>query len=80
MDFAWPPQRAARLGASVFATFEHLHAIHEDLLHTDGLLMRLIERRAIGNGRRIEDNDIREHSFFEKPAVVEPKICRGQSA
>ena len=79
MDFPRSPQRAARLSASVFAIFEHLHAIHEDLLHTDGILLRLLKRCSISNGRRINDNDIGEHSFFEKDAVVEPKICRRQS-
>ena len=54
------PQRAPRLCASVLAALQHLHAIHEHVRHADRVLVRRLEGRAIGDRRRIEDDDIRE--------------------
>src|SRR4029450_5975396 len=74
------PQRTPRSGARVLAVFEHLHAIHENVLRANRVLMRLLERGAIGNRRRIEYDDIREHSLFNETAMIEAEICRRQSA
>ena len=78
--FPWTPQRATRLGAGVLAPFEHLDAIHKNVLHANRVLMRFLERGAIRNRRRIEHDDIGEHSLFNETAMIEAEICGRQSA
>ena len=41
------PQRAARLHSGVFAIFQNLHAVHENMFHPDRILMRLFEGGAV---------------------------------
>ena len=41
--------------------------------------MRVLKRGAIGNRLRIEDDHVREHSFFEKTAAIQSEIRRGQA-
>src|ERR1041385_9519414 len=74
------PQRAARFRAGVLAIFQDLRAIYEDMLHPNGVLMRLLERRAIADCRRIEHDHVGKHSFLQETAMIEPEIRRGQSA
>ena len=80
MNFPRTPQGATRLGASVFTVFKNLHAVNENVFHANGVLMRLVERRAIGNRRRIEHNHIGKHSLFKKTAMIEAEIGGGQPA
>ena len=64
----------------MLAILQHLHAIHENVLHSDRVLVRLRKSRAIGNRRRIEHDDIGKHSFLEKTAMIEPQVGRRQRA
>src|SRR5438034_2976220 len=76
-NFSGSPQSTARLCAGVLAIFENLHAINKYVLHANRVLMWLLKRRAIGNRCRIEDDDIREHSFLEESAIIQSEIgCR----
>src|SRR5207302_5546514 len=75
-----PPERAAGFRSGVLAVFQHLHAIHEDMLHPDGVLVRFLERGAVRDDGRIENNHVGEHSFFHESTMVEAEIRRGQSA
>jgi hypothetical protein len=61
----------------MFAIFDHLRAVDEYVFHANRVLMRFLERRPIGDRGWIKHNDIREHSFFDKAAMIEPEIgCR----
>ncbi len=80
MNFPRTPQGATRLGASVFALFKNLHAVNENVFHADGILMRLVERRVIGDRPWIEHDHIREHSFFNETAMIEAEVSSWQSA
>src|SRR5437660_2391485 len=64
----------------VLAVFKNLHAIDEDVLHSDGILVRFVEGRPVRNFRRIKDDDIGKHSVLNETAVVETEIRRGQRA
>ena len=60
--------------------FDYLNAVHENVFHSDRVLMRLFEDRAVSNRGRIEYNHIGKHTFLEKAAIIEPEICCWQSA
>ena len=64
----------------MLAVSKNLHAVHENVFYTDGVLVRFLERRPIGDGRGIEENDISEHSFFNETAVIKTEIGGGQPA
>ena len=80
MNFPRTPQGATRFGASVFAVFKNLHTVNKNVFHANCVLMRLVERRAIGDRRLIEHDHVREHSLFKKTAMVEAEIGSGQPA
>jgi hypothetical protein len=63
----------------VLAVPENLHAVDEDMLDTDGILMRLLICRAIHDGRWVKDNHVREHSLFNEAAPVKSQIGCGQT-
>jgi len=44
----------------VLAIFDDLHAIDEDVLHSNGVLMRFVKGRTIRNHRRIEHKHVGE--------------------
>src|SRR5947199_7474599 len=76
-NFSRSPQSAARFCAGVLAILENLHAINKYVLHANRVLMWFLKGRAIGNRCRIEDDDIREHSFLEESAMIQSEIgCR----
>src|SRR6266511_4490772 len=77
-DLARPPQRFAWFRAGMFSIFKYLSAVDENVLHSDRVLVGILERRAVGNRRRIEYHNVREHSRFEKTAMVQTSISRGQ--
>jgi hypothetical protein len=54
----------------MLAVLEDLHAVDEDMCDADGILMRMFVCRAIQDGRGVENNDVREHSRFDKTAPV----------
>src|SRR5882672_3805747 len=59
-DLPRPPQCAARLRSCVLAVFQYMRAIDEHVFHAGGELMRLLEGGAIGDGLRVEDDDVGE--------------------
>src|SRR6266480_1068898 len=79
MQLSRPPQCAARFRACMFAIFEHLHAIYENVFHAYRILMRFVIRGAVGDRRRIEYDHISKHPLLEEPAMIEPQICCRQS-
>ena len=50
------------------------------MFHAHGVLLRLLKRRAILDGRRIEHGDVGEHSFPEKATVLQAQVGRRQRA
>lgn len=72
MDFARPPQRAARLCSSMLAILNNLLAVDEDMFHPNGVLMRILKGGAIGDGSGIKNNYVREHPFLKKTAMIQP--------
>src|ERR1700758_2425353 len=47
--FPRSPQGATGFGTGVFAIFEHLHTVDEHVFHATCVLMRFLERGAIGD-------------------------------
>src|SRR5260221_2084724 len=78
LDFTWTPHRASWLGSGVLAVLDHLHAVHEDVLHADRIGLRLLVGRRVGDGRGIEDDDVGIHPFLDQAAALEPEIARRQ--
>src|SRR5215468_4822917 len=78
-DLPRPPQRAPGLRPGVLAVFQDLRAIDKHVFHADGELMRLLEGGAVGDGLRVEDDDVGEISFLQKSATIELQIGRGQT-
>jgi len=78
--FPRSPQRTARFCAGVLAIFDHVHAVHKNVFHANGILVWLLEGGAIGDCCRIKQDDISKHTFFQKSAMIEPKICRRERA
>jgi hypothetical protein len=64
-------QRPSWFRPGMLAVFENLHAIDENMLHSDGVLVRFVERRPVRNCRRIKDDHIGEHPFLNETAVIE---------
>src|SRR6266550_8220251 len=50
--------------------------IHQNVLDADRSLMRLLERRAVDHGRRIEHCDVGEHPGLQEPAIGEAHALR----
>src|SRR6266498_752903 len=72
--FPRAPQSAARFRAGVFAILNDFHAVNENVLHANGVLMRFLECR------EIKHDHIGEHSLFNETAMIEPEIGGGQPA
>jgi len=69
-----PARRAGR-----FAVFQHLSAIDEDMFDPDCELMRVFKSGAIGDRVGVEDNHVGKHPCFEKAAMIQAEIGRGQA-
>ena len=54
-------------------------AVDDDRFDADRKLMRLLVRRRVGDRLRIEDDQIREISFFDRPAIADLHL-RGREA
>ena len=63
----------------MLSIFDYLNAVYENVFHSDRVLMRLFEGRAVSNRRRIEDRDISKHSCAEKSTVIQAQVDGGQS-
>jgi hypothetical protein len=80
LRFPRTPQGAAGFGAGVFAVLQDLHAVDENVFHSDGVLMGFVESCAVRDCRRIEDDHVSEHSFLNETAVIKTEIRRWQRA
>src|SRR5215831_2564540 len=70
-NLARPPQRLAWFCSGMLSVFKYLSAVDENVLHSDRVLVGILERRAVGDRRRIEYHNVREHSRFEKAAMIQ---------
>ena len=64
----------------MLTVFENLHAINENVFHSDGILVWFLKGRPVGNCPGVKDNDIGEHSVLNETTMVETEIRRGQGA
>src|SRR5260370_26508072 len=80
LRFARSPQGAAGFGVRVLAVFDHLDAVNENVFHVGRVLMPVFEGRVVGDYRGIAHYDVRTHSFYLKPAMIEPPTARRQPA
>src|SRR3972149_11387512 len=71
-------QPAARSFSRELSPLERELSVHEDVDDAFGELTRILPRRPIGDGRRVEDGDIRRHSVRQAAAIVEPDAGRGK--
>src|SRR5690242_20678024 len=69
-----PPQSPAWRRPGVLAILQHLHTIDEDMAHAGRVLVRLVERRTIGDLGRIEDHHVGEHAFADEAAPIELEV------
>src|SRR5918993_1459752 len=72
-------ERPARASAGQAFRVEHVHAIHDDVLDADGILMRLLVRRRVADGRGIEDDEIRKELLADAAAIANADL-RGRGA
>src|ERR1700741_459116 len=79
VNFAYSPHGTPWLRARVFAVLEHLRAVDEYVLHANGVLVRLLERRLVSDLRRVEHDDIGKHPFANEAAVLELEV-RGRKS
>ena len=75
-----PAYDSARCGAGVFAVFENLHAVDEDVDHAGGVLVRSFEGGVVGDLLWIEDHHIGEIALFEHASTFEPEVRGRESA
>ena len=61
-------ERASGVRARVFAAPHRHQPVDDDRVDAGGILVRLLVRRGVGNGLRIEDDDVAEEAFL---------ACRG---
>ena len=68
----------SRLGAGVLAVLEDLGSVDEYMDHAGGVLTRLLVRRMVADGGRVEDDDVGTVSFLQFSAPVELEVLRRQ--
>src|SRR5688572_21193885 len=74
------PQRTAGTGVGVFAVPENHRSVDDHIPHAGRVLMRLLERGAIGDRGGIEDDDVGEHAGPEEAALFELEVGGGKAA
>src|ERR1043166_7762210 len=74
LHFPWSPQCTTGFRTGMLAVFDDLHAIDENVLHPNGVLMRFFKGGMIGDRRRIEHDDVGEHSLLHKSTVIKTEI------
>jgi hypothetical protein len=62
----------------VLAVLQDLRAVDEHVAHADGVLVRVLERRTVGNPGGIEDDNVGEHAFADVASRIELQVCGGQ--
>src|SRR5918995_324795 len=68
----------SRFGIRMFAILDDLFAVHKDVSHTGGVLMRLLVRRIIADSRRIENGDVGVIIALETTALAKFQRIGGE--
>ena len=71
LKFARAGQRASWFRPGMLAVFQNLHAVDENVLHPNRVLVRFLESRPVRNCRGVKDNHVGEHPVLNETAVVE---------
>ena len=64
----------------MLAVAEDDHAVDDHVAHAHGVLVRLLEGRAVGDRARVEDDHVGEHAGPEEAALLELEVGRRQAA
>lgn len=73
----WSADNSAGFGAGMFAIFEHLCAVYENMDHAGCILVRFFISCMVSNCFRVENDDVRIISFFKLSPPVKLEItCR----
>src|SRR5690349_1546589 len=73
---ALSPDDHAGTFAGVFSLVEHNASVDDDCIDSNWILKRIGERRAVGDGRRIEDDQVRGQAGLDQPAIGEVQLTR----
>src|SRR3954454_7682986 len=74
-----PAQAAPGSLTGEFAVAYDDPAVDDDMACAGGVGMRLLVRRPVDDGLRIEDGDVGETAWLEPPAVDESEVVRGEA-
>src|ERR1700730_18853807 len=64
----------------MLGVLQHLNSVHENIFHSDCVLMRGFVSRFVSNRFGIEDYHVGEISFLKKATMVEAEVCSRQAA
>ena len=56
----------------------HWRAVHQNIFHPFGKLIRIVKRRQVAHGRRIEHHHVSPHPRLEHAAIGQSQTLRGQ--
>jgi len=73
-------QRTSWFRPGMLAVFQNLHAVDENVLHPNRVLVRFLEGCPVRNYGGVKDNHVGENPILNETAVVEAEIRRGQGA
>ena len=77
-DVSWAAQDFAGEGARHLSLIDHGDAVHQDVFHSFGKLIGIVEGGAVADGGGIEDDHVGPHAGFEHSAIGEAHALRGQ--
>src|SRR3954452_7432224 len=75
-----PAQAAPGSLTGEFAVAYDDPAVDHDMTRAGGVGMRLLVRRAVDHGLRVEDRDVGETARLEPPAVDQAEVVRGETS
>ena len=79
LNFARSPQSLSGFGAGVFAVFEHLNSINENMPDPNGQLMRIVIGGPVIDRLWIKYHHIGKHPGFQKTAMIQTEVSCRQS-
>src|SRR5215813_10669305 len=71
-------QNSPRSGACVTSLLYHDLAVDDHVIDSGGVLLRLLEGRAVDDGFLVEDHDVGGHSRPQQAAIPKVEGLRGQ--
>src|SRR5215470_773602 len=78
-QFALPPsQNPPGFRAAVTSLLDHDLAVDDHVIDSGGVLLRLLEGRAVGDGLLVKDHDVGGHSGPQQAAIPQLESLRGQ--